>query len=365
MTDSKSKNIVLAAGGTGGHIFPALSLAAELISKNYKVTLVTDKRYLKTYPDAPGQMDIRTISSASASGNILIKIKAIFIIILGIIQAWIILNNLKPIAVIGFGGYPSFPTMIASFFIRTKKIIHEQNAVLGRVNRLVIKLVDKVATSFSQVKYATPQDQAKIVFTGNPVRQSIKAIRASQYPQIQANSNINILITGGSQGTKLFSELVPNAILMLPGPIKNRLIITQQCRKEDLEEVTTKYKNAGIKCNLAAFFDNLAKLLEESNLVIGRAGASTLAELTVAGRPAILIPFMQAMDDHQTVNPQFLVDKGGAILLPQKNITPEILAGKLETLLKDPENLATMAKNSRDMGMVDATNALAKVVLDK
>jgi UDP-N-acetylglucosamine--N-acetylmuramyl-(pentapeptide) pyrophosphoryl-undecaprenol N-acetylglucosamine transferase len=357
-----NQTIALAAGGTGGHIFPAEALAAELLKQNHRVVLITDKRYVKHH-STPEQLEILTINSASTGGGVVGKLKSVIKICLGIAQARKILRKLKPDSVVGFGGYPSFPTMIAANSLRLRTIIHEQNSVLGRVNRLLAPSASVIATSFEEVFGVRTSDSKKIVLTGNPVRHAICSLREFAYPAFEKEEHLHILVTGGSQGATVFSEVVPQAIISLPPEIKNRIRIDQQCRKTDIDNVKAIYEQAGINADLATFFEDMPSRLAAAHLVIARAGASTIAELTIAGKPAILVPYMHAMDDHQTSNALAMEKYHAAILLEQKSITPELIAEHIRRFVEKPDYLKQMAVNSFDLGREGAVEKLAGVVI--
>jgi UDP-N-acetylglucosamine--N-acetylmuramyl-(pentapeptide) pyrophosphoryl-undecaprenol N-acetylglucosamine transferase len=358
---SKRLTVVLASGGTGGHIFPAEALAAELIKQNHKVILLSDKRYQKHH-STPEALEVININSASLGGGIVNKLRSVIHICLGIIQAKKILKKLKPDVVVGFGGYPSFPTMIAATSLKLRTVIHEQNSVLGRVNRMLSGNVSVIATSFSEVHGIRPADEKKVILVGIPVRPAIVAIKDFPYPGIDPEGHLQLLVTGGSQGASVFSEVVPQAILLLPEEIRKRIRIDQQCRKDDIENVRKIYDEAGINAYLVTFFEDMPSRFASAHLVIARSGASTIAELTVSGRPSILVPYMFAMDDHQTANALAVEKHGAAIVVGQKVLTPEILAAHIKGFIENPDSLKQMAINAFDIGNADAVERLAKVV---
>ncbi|PIR39419.1 MAG: undecaprenyldiphospho-muramoylpentapeptide beta-N-acetylglucosaminyltransferase [Alphaproteobacteria bacterium CG11_big_fil_rev_8_21_14_0_20_39_49] len=355
--NDKNKIVVLAAGGTGGHIFPAEALASELIEQGHKAILISDKRY-KKHLLTPEKMEVRVISAASTGGGIAAKLKAVPMIFAGIRQAKIELKRIKPDVVVGFGGYPSFPTMFAANILKIKTVIHEQNCVMGKVNRFLCGKVTKIATSFREVKGISEKYYDKVVLTGNPVRPAIKALREIPYPDPDDGETIHILVTGGSQGASIFSEVVPQAVCNLPEELRHKIRIDQQCRHEDLDRVKKIYDEAGISADLATFFEDIPARISSSHLIIARAGASTVSEITVAGRPSILVPYKFATDDHQTVNAMALAKKEAAILISQDDFTQEELSKTLKSLLSNPEKLISMAKNSYSMGKTDAVEKL-------
>lgn len=358
------QTVVLAAGGTGGHIFPAQALAEELTARGYHVVLVTDKRFEK-YTSAFTNVDIRIIRSGSMSGGALRRVLNIGNILLGVLQARRFLKALKPVAVVGFGGYPSFPTMVAATSLKLYTLLHEQNSVLGRANRVLAKRVSKIATSFTHTSHVPEEAQHKLVFTGNPVRLGIRALHDVPYPELSEDGKIYLLIMGGSQGATVFSRIVPEAIRLLPPALRSRLRLDQQCRQADIAAVRDAYSEMGVNANCATFFNDVPARLASAHLVIGRAGASTVAELLVAGRPAILVPYPQAMDDHQRYNANTVEDAGGGWLMPEDGFTAEALSDKLEHFLTLPSALSKAAQNARKAGHPEAAQLLAQLVLQE
>ena len=357
-----SRTVVLAAGGTGGHIFPAQALAEELVERGVRVVLVTDRRFAN-YVRAFNDVEVRIIRSGSLSGNIIHRVLSLFNLAIGVVQAWRILKELKPVAVVGFGGYPSFPTMLAAGKGGYYTIIHEQNSVLGRANRVLAGWVSKIATSFKEVSHVPEHALSKLTFTGNPVRQGIRALRDVPYRDLAADGKFHVLIMGGSQGATVFSKIVPEAMRRLPVALRNRLRIDQQCRPADIEDVRGIYDSMAVNANLATFFNDVPARLASAHLVIARAGASTVAELLTAGRPAILVPYTKAMDDHQTFNANTVEDAGGGWLMPESGFTPEALSDKLEQFMSLPSTLESAAANARKGGHPEAVKQLAELVI--
>jgi len=349
--------IVLCAGGTGGHLFPAQALAAELARRGRTIVVMTDargKNYNAAFPGA----SIQTVPSATFAGALSL-LTAPFSIAAGILVGLVKLLRLKPAAVIGFGGYPSLPVMIAAGLGGFPTAIHEQNAVLGRVNRLVAGFVRVIAASFPLVRFA-PKDQARVVFTGNPVRPEAVALAGASYEAPSGEGTIHLLIFGGSQGARALSELVPAAIAKLPQALRARLSIVQQCRPEDIEMVRAAY--AGANAELAGFFSDLPQRIARAHLVIARSGASTVSELAVIGRPAILIPYPFATDDHQTANAEVLTKAGAAWTIQQRDLTADKLAAILEQAFADPSELAKRAAAAHALGKLNAAERLADLV---
>lgn len=353
--------VVLSAGGTGGHLFPAQALAAELMRRGRRIVVMTDTR-AKNYGEAFPGSAIETVPSASfASRSPLVLALAPFEILRGIAVALSKLRRLKPAAVVGFGGYPSLPVMIAARLAGLPTAIHEQNAVLGRVNRLVADGVRAVAASFPFARFA-PRDQSRIAFTGNPVRQEAAALAGGAYDPPSHEGPVRLLVFGGSQGAHALSELVPAAIAALPDTLRARLEIVQQCRPEDLESVRSAYADAAVKAVLAGFFSDLPQRIAAAHLVIARSGASTVSELAVIGRPAILVPYPFATDDHQTANAEVLAKAGAAWAIPQRDLTAGKLSALLQEIFADPAGLAARAAAAHALGKPDAAARLADVV---
>lgn len=350
--------ILLAAGGTGGHVFPAEALAAELLRRGHRVGLVTDTRgkgFGQNLPELP----LYRIPSGTPSGrSIGGKLLAVVEIARGVMAASNLLALTRPAAVVGFGGYPALPLLLAARMRRVPVLIHEQNAVLGRVNRLVAGRADRIATSFPVTRFLPAQTPATV--TGNPVRPAILA--AADRPYEAPNGTISLLVMGGSQGARVLSDVVPAALAALPADIKRRLKVQQQCRPEDLERVRDAYMQAGIQAETASFFGDVAERLAASHLVVSRSGASSTAEIAAIGRPSLLVPYAHAMDDHQTVNAQALVQAGGAVAIAQDKFTIERAATAFSDLLGDLAELSRMASAARSVGRPLAAQALADLV---
>lgn len=355
--------IILAAGGTGGHIFPAEALAEELLARGRDVVLVTDKRFNKFQSGLLATVPRRTIRAGGSGRGIAHKLSSGLNIFIGTARALRILSKLKPQVVVGFGGYPSFPTVYAAGMLGIPIIIHEQNSVLGRANRLLAKRASKIATSFPDTQMIEESDKQKTITTGNPVRVSVRGLRGVPYPQLQQDGKLHLLITGGSQGASVFSEVMPKAMGLLPPHLRARLRIDQQCREMELADTRAAYEALGVNVDLASFFVDIPARLASAHLVIARSGASTVSELAVAGRPAILVPLPTSMDNHQYYNANALEEVGGGWVMSQDGFTPEAVAARLEAFLTAPETLNRAAENARKLGMNDAANTLADVVL--
>jgi len=298
------KLAVLAAGGTGGHLFPAQALAEELNRRGWRVVLATDERGDKYAHDFPAEHRIPLSAATFKKGDLIGAAGAALNIVRGVFQARTAFGVLDPAVVVGFGGYPSLPALLGAITTKRPTVIHEQNAVLGRVNRFLADKVDVVACAFPTLEKAKPAVRARAQVVGNPVRPEIRALH--EVPYEPPTGELRILITGGSQGARLLSELAPLALCNLPEALRVKLSVQQQTRRENLEEAIKVYKNAVVPAEIAPFFRDMAGRLARAHLVIGRAGASTCCELAVAGRPSILVPLKTAMDDHQTYNARLL-----------------------------------------------------------
>lgn len=353
--------IVVAAGGTGGHFFPAEALASELLRRGHRIVLMTDARSGGLSSPVFAGHERFVLSGAGIAGRgVLRSISALVGLVRGITQARRVFNRIGAAAVVGFGGYPCVPPVLGAMFAghRIGVVLHEQNAVMGRANRFLAPRAHVLALSVAGTRLVPanlPQD-----VTGNPVRPEIGALAQAAYEA--PADRINLLVLGGSLGARVFSDVVPPALAALPEALRGRLSVVQQCRTEDLERVRAAYDQAGIAAELSAFFPDVAVRLSAAHLVIARAGASTVAELAVAGRPAILVPLPGAIDDHQTANAAALADAGGAWVMPQPNFTPGALAERLSALLVDPAALAAAAAAARTQGRPDAAARLADLV---
>ncbi len=362
-SDRGSALVVLAAGGTGGHVFPAEALAAELGQRGYRLALITDRRG-GALSGRLGEIDVHRIRAGGIAGKSAVnRITSVAELGIGTLQAWRLVRRLHPAVVVGFGGYASLPTMVAASFTGVATAIHEQNAVLGRANRLLAPRVKRIATSFETVKAIPDSAASKVVRTGMPVRPAILEARNVPYPAIAANGPIELLVTGGSQGARVFSHVVPAAIGQLDDELRTRLRVTQQCRAEDLESVRRAYDSLGVDATLKSFFDDVPARIAAAHLVICRSGASTVSELTAVGRPAILVPYPHAVDDHQTYNAHAIDRVGGGWLMPEPSFTPEALAERLQSLFSMPRLLEQAAAAARAAGIPDAAANLAEAVI--
>jgi UDP-N-acetylglucosamine--N-acetylmuramyl-(pentapeptide) pyrophosphoryl-undecaprenol N-acetylglucosamine transferase len=348
--------VILAAGGTGGHVFPAEALAGALAARGFRLALVTDDRG-SAYGGTLGTLETHRLPIRKMTGNLLRRLIGAASLLPGYLAARRLLATLKPAAVVGFGGYPSLPTMFAAA-PKGRTAIHEQNAILGRVNRLVAGRVDAVATSFAETKGVG----ANAVRVGNPVRAAVQALRDVPYAPPAAGEKLRVLVTGGSQGASVFGRVVPAALGLLSPEQRQRLAIVQQTRAEDAETVQTQYRTLGLDATVAPFFADLPQRMADAHLVIARAGASTVAELACIGRPALLVPYRYATDDHQTANAQALAATGAAWLVPEPQFAADDLAARLSSLLAAPAALGDMAKAAHGFGRPDAAERLADLV---
>jgi len=360
--NNNQKLIVLATGGTGGHVFPAEALAEVLLVSSHKIVLITDKRFANFKTGALSQVQTRTIRTGTVAGSPIKKIFGVAGLAAGMVQAFMLLRRLKPAVVIGFGGYPSFPTLFAASILHIPTIIHEQNSVLGRANRLLAGRVQHIATSFPNTLMMEDKDKGKIVVTGNPVRASVKALRNLPYSGLQQDGKVNILVTGGSQGATIFSQVVPAAIALLPESLRARIRVDQQCREGDVAATREAYKELGINADVAAFFVDLPTRLAGAHLVIARSGASTIFELAVSGRPAILVPLPTSMDNHQYYNANAFEDVGGGWVMNQNGFTAQSLAARLEAFITAPDTLTKAAENAKKLGAENSAQKLAEMV---
>ena len=351
---------VLMAGGTGGHLFPAMALAQELRRRGHVIQLMTDHRvgdYGKGFP----AREIHVVPAATPSlANPVRFVLAACKIVWGTVVAWFKLRQVRPDAVIGFGGYPTFPPFLAASLAGIPGILHEQNAVMGRANRALGRFARILALSFERTARAEPF-AAKTLVTGNPVRDRVKAVADQPYPALAAGEPVQVLIFGGSQGARAFADIVPVAIAELPQELRSRLRVTQQCRPEDLDRVAEGYRLAKVNVELAAFFDDLPERMARSHLVISRSGASTIAELCVVGRPAILIPLPGSIDGDQRNNAAVMEAAGGGWIAEQATLSPLSLGTRLASLLGEPEALQRAAEAAKSLGQPLAVEKLAEI----
>ncbi len=350
--------MIIAAGGTGGHMFPAQALAEEMLSRGWQVRLSTDARGARYAGGFPNAVQITEVSSATfARGGIVAKLAAPFRIFVGIAAATVAMLRQRPALVIGFGGYPSIPALSAAWILRIPRMIHEQNGVLGRVNRVFAPRVDAVACG----TWPTDLPQGVVGHNiGNPVRAAVLDCAGATYISAK-DGPISVVVIGGSQAARILSDVVPAAIAMLPDDILNDIRISHQARPEDIERVTTAYGD--IKAEIAPFFTDIPQRFRAAQLVISRAGASSIADLCVIGRPSILIPFAAALGDHQTANARGLIAAGGGVMIDEATLTPLTLAAEISRILSTPQRAQNMAKAAHKYARIHAAKDLADLAV--
>jgi UDP-N-acetylglucosamine--N-acetylmuramyl-(pentapeptide) pyrophosphoryl-undecaprenol N-acetylglucosamine transferase len=355
--------VLVAAGGTGGHLFPAEALAAALAKRNVAVGLLTDARAAKHAGAFPPDA-IHVIPSATIRGRDPLSLARTGALLgYGVLKAWLMLPGLRPAIVVGFGGYPTVPPVLAASLRGIPTLIHEQNAVMGRANRMLAPRVSAIATGFAGVLNRDPALAGKAMHTGNPVRPAVIAAAATPYPPLGEGGPLQLLVFGGSQGARVMADIVPPAIEKLDPALRARLHVTQQARDEDLSRVRDTYARLQVACDVAPFFKDLPARMAASHLVVSRSGASTVAELSAIGRPGILVPLPHALDQDQRANAGVLMEAGGAIRLDQAEFTPERLAAELSALAGAPARLAGMGAAAKAAGTINAADRLADLVL--
>ena len=355
--------VLIAAGGTGGHLFPAEALATVLTQRGIAVELVTDKRaaaFAKSFP----ARHVHVLPADTVRGRDPVSLaRTAWRLSFGTLRGlWLLLRS-RPVAVVGFGGYPTVPPILAAALVRVPRIVHEQNAVMGRANRVLAGRATVIATGYPKIFSEAPRLAAKAVHVGNPVRTAVREAAKVVYEPPLQRGPLRLVVFGGSQGARIMSEVVPAAIEFLPPTMRGRVEIVQQCRAEDLDEARAAYSRLDVKADVAMFFADLPAKVAAAHLVIARSGASTVAELTAIGRPAILVPLPHALDQDQLANAAALAAAGGALLIRQSDFTAERLGRELETLLANPSKLSAMATAARKVGRVDAAERLADEVM--
>ena len=354
-------NFVLAAGGTGGHMIPAHALAAELKRRGHGVLLITDERGAR-FPGLFEDVPVHILPAGRLGGGPIGWLRAAGSVLKGRGEAKRLYREHAPDAVVGFGGYPAFPSLLAASSARIPTVLHEQNAVIGRVNRLLASGAEAIGVAYNEIDRLKPKYQAKTVLIGNPVREEIARLGEMPFPPFDEVAPLKILVTGGSQGATILSDVVPEGLGMLEPSLRRRLQVVQQCRPDDIERVRKQYADLCIPAELMTYIEDMEAKLTDCHLMIGRAGASTIAELTAAGRPAILVPFAAATDDHQTANAREMVKAGGARAIRQEDFTPEVLARQIEALAIDPVALNNAAGRALSVGRPHAARDLADLV---
>ncbi len=351
--------LVIAAGGTGGHMFPAQALAEEMLARGWRVKLSTDPRGARYSGGFPETVDVDIVQSSTFSrGGLIAKLTAPFQILRGVLSALRQMKNDQPAVVAGFGGYPALPAMAAAVATRTPRLIHEQNGVLGRVNRMFAKRVDFVACGTWPTVLPTGVTGTP---TGNPVRNTVLARAGAPYIE-PGKQSLNILAIGGSQGARLLSQTMPAAVALLPKDMRHRLRVAQQARDADSQDCETAYADAGVAAEVSPFFTDLPDRMADAQMVVARSGASSVADIAVIGRPSILIPLAIATDDHQTANARGLKDANAAIVIAESDLAPDVLARHIMTILDDADTANAMAAAALTQGKPDATRALAALV---
>ena len=360
-TSERNKLVLLAAGGTGGHLFPAQALADVLQKRGAVIDLATDVR--AAHFKFPARA-VHLIPSATLRGrNPLALARTAMLLLLGTAKAWLMLGRVCPAVVVGFGGYPTVPPLLAAALRGIPTVLHEQNGVMGRANRLLAARVTTIATGFRTLARLDPRLQGKVTFTGNPVRREVIAAAATPYAAPEPGGKLRLLVFGGSQGARVMAEVVPAAVELLSADLRARLVVVQQARAEDLDAVRATYARLGIAAETAPFFPDLPARMAAAHLIVSRSGASTVAELSAIGRPALLVPLPHALDQDQFANAGVLAAAGGAIRIEQRNFTPERLAAEIAALAGDPGRLARMAAAAKSAGTLDASERLADLVL--
>lgn len=356
------KLVVLAAGGTGGHLFPAEALSHALHRHGLRVVLMTDTRAAEFAGNFPAEA-VHAVPAATPSGRSPLKMAgAAMTLAQGVLAARRIVRELKPALVVGFGGYPTVPPVLGAWLAGTKTMIHEQNAVIGRANRFLSGRVQTIATGFAEVGGLSPSARAKCRQVGNPVRPAV--VEAASLYADPGQGRLNLLVFGGSQGARIMADIVPPAVQLLTPEERARLSIVQQTRSEDEERVQGLFAQAGVAAEIAPFFKDLPARMAKAHLVVARSGASTVAELSVIGRPSILVPLPGSLDQDQAANAAVLERAGGTIRILQPDFTPRRLAGELSELLAEPSRLTAMAAHAKSAGIPDAAERLALLVIE-
>ena len=355
--------ILLAAGGTGGHLFPAEALGVELIRRGLRVRLATDSRALR-YSGLFSKDTIDVVPSETVRGRSPWRLAYTgAMLAAGTAVSLNLMRRLKPAAVVGFGGYPTLPPLLAARLFGVPGIIHEANAVLGRANRFLSRRVSAIATSLPGVLDRDPQLSGKTTAVGTPMRPAILGAAAVAYVSPEPTGPFRLLVVGGSQGARVMADIVPSAVERLEPSLWNRLVLTQQVREEDMARVRAVYDRLKINAELAPFFSDLPARLASHHLVVSRSGAGTVAELAAIGRPSILVPLPGSIDQDQFANAGVLAQAGGALRIPQAEFTPDRLAAEISALAAEPGQLAAMAASARSVGRLDAAERLADLVM--
>lgn len=352
--------VLISAGGTGGHVFPARALAEELLKRGMRVAVATDTRGLKYLDGLDLSVPRHLIDSGTYGAGMMSKVRGGISLLHGFIQSIGLIRKYRPVAIVGFGGYPSAPPLFAGQAMGIPTVLHEQNAILGLANKLLVRFARKIALSYPETVGLNDDQKTKSVFTGNPVRQAIADLSGQPYPSI--DGKITVMVVGGSQGAKVFSDVVPLAFAELPDHLQKKLHIIQQSRPDAVEAVREIYAKTGLDFEIKSFFDDMPERIKSAHLFITRSGASTVAELTAAGRPAIYVPFPFNRDNQQVFNAQQVEKAGGGWMVLEKDLTVSNLKAKLEELLQNPEILQKAAQISKNQGRIDAAQRLADMI---
>ncbi len=357
-----SPTIMICAGGTGGHMFPALALAQDLKSRDCRIVLVTDHRTVH-YTKDQNIDHVHIIASSTLPASVFGKIKGLLSLARGYNQSYRLIRKYSPSIAVGFGGYPSLPPMVAAQRNNIPTIIHESNAVLGKANAYLAKHADRIALSLPNMSSLDDVDRARAVITGNPIRSDIAALYSHPYKTPDQDAPFHITVMGGSLGAKVMADNVPQALSSLPEDLKVRLNIVQQCHDDDIENAQDIYTKAGITATLKPFIEDVPAVLKQTHLVIARSGASTVSEIAVAGIPAIYIPYPHHADMQQKVNAESISKEGGAWVMEEKDLSPSTLAGRIESLMRSPESLFKAAEAARGCAKPEATRKLGNLVI--
>lgn len=351
--------VLLSAGGTGGHLFPAEALAHALRPMGVRVGLVTDERALAYAKDFPAD-EIHGVASATFGSRSPVALaKSAFKLAKGFAQSLLLIQKRRPAVLVGFGGYPTLPPALAASVFGTKLVLHEQNGVMGRANRALADRATLIATGFPLVRNTKPEWRGKMVHVGNPVRPAVIAASGVPYPSTQSGFDFSLLVFGGSQGARVMADVVPQALALLPEAARARLRVVQQARQEDVERVEAIYRSAAIAAEIAPFFKDLPQRMAQAHLVVARSGASTVAELGVIGRPAMLIPLPHSLDGDQAANATQFAACGAATLIPQSEFDGAQLRDAILSALADPSGLTQAAAAAKSAGIPDAAQRLA------
>jgi UDP-N-acetylglucosamine--N-acetylmuramyl-(pentapeptide) pyrophosphoryl-undecaprenol N-acetylglucosamine transferase len=363
MSNETSKLILLCAGGTGGHLFPAQAAAVALRKHGARVALAADERVEHYSGDFPAD-SVHVIPSATLRGrNPLAYVRTAAVLTAGLVSAWLLLGRLKPAVVVGFGGYPTVPPLKAAMLRGIPTVLHEQNAVMGRANRLLAPRVTAIASSFPEIARLDPALKPKVTLVGTPVRPNVVEAAAIPYAPPRAGEPLRLIVFGGSQGARVFADVMPDVIPLLDQALRSRLSIVQQGRAEDVPRIEEAYRKVGLQAEVASFFKDLPAGVAQSHLVISRSGASTVAEVSAIGRPAIFVPLPHALDQDQLNNARVIERAGGAMIIEQAHFTPQRVASELTALFGDSGRLARMAAGARSCGVLDGGERLAELVM--